>query len=127
MAQLVKRRSKVYIRKEPEDYKKYQMTGDFSHIHPNKLKTWLAFAESAVKARDGALEDVVESVIENMSGKKFKKEERKVMELSKEEILNLKIQALNKGIPPEYVDILAKPKKEERKRYEKILQTQEIL
>jgi len=118
----------VYIRDYPKDYKLYKQTGDFKYIHPNKLKTWIAFAEAAREARGKSLEDVIANVIKRMKGKKFKEEERKPILLSEKEIIKLKIQALNKGIDPTWVSILCRRKRKiekiediEKKRWAKIL------
>lgn len=127
---LVRRRSPretVYLRDYPIDYKLYRETGDFSSIHPNKLRTWLEFAKAARESRGKSFEEVVENVKRKLKGKKFKKESRRVVYLSEEEIIKLKIDAMNKGIDPRWVDILAKPireRKEEEgkeKKWEKIL------
>lgn len=125
---LVRRRKPVetvYIRNYPKDYKLYKQTGDFKYIHPNKLMTWLAFAEAAREARGKSLEEVIANVVKRMKGKKFKEEERKLM-LPEDEIIKLKIQAMNKGIDPAWVDILCKKSDKkiediEKKRWVKIL------
>lgn len=101
-------REKVYLRNYPIDYLLYKRDKDFKYIHPNKLKTWLAFAKATRKAREKSFEDVIDSVIDEMKGKKFKVEERRVVELPKSEIVKLKIEAMRKGINPKWVDILAR-------------------
>lgn len=106
---LVRRRKpveKVYIRNYPKDYKLYKLTGDFKYIHPNKLKTWIAFAKAAIEMRGRPLEDVIANVIKQMKGKKFKEEEKRKILLSEDEIVKLKIQAINKGVDPKWIDVL---------------------
>lgn len=118
---LVMRGNKPYVRDYPSDYEKYHKTKDFSAVHPNKLKTWLIFAKAAQKARGKSLEDVVYAVKQTMSGIKIKEKKQKVYNLSYEEILDLKYQAIRKGIDPRYVDILAGKKQTKKKKYEELL------
>jgi len=87
----------VYVRDYPKDYK----TGE---VHPNKLKTWLAFSEATTEMRGKKYEDIIENVIRKMAGKKFKAEIRPKKKVSWRDYFWLKVQAANKGVDPDLVD-----------------------
>ena len=113
---LVKRKNPnevVYPRRYPRDYEEYHNRGkDIGAIHPNKLKTWLKFAEAARKARGKSFEEMIYTIKKEMGGKRFK-ERRKIL-VSPEEMEELKIQALMRGIEPRWVDILFTTEEKER-------------
>jgi len=100
---------RVYLRDYPIDYELYRKTGDFRYIHPNKLKVWIRFAEAAVEKRGRKFEEVIENVKCKMSGIKVRKDEISQIVLPQDEFIRLKIDAMNRGIDPRWVDILAKP------------------
>ena len=119
---LVKRKKPneiVYARRYPRDYKEYH-EGNLDSVHPNKLKTWLRFGKAAIKARDKTFEDVIETVIREMKGKKIAIREKRY--LPQEDIDELKFQAFLKGIDPGWVGILFTPEERPKSRkYKEIL------
>jgi len=120
---LVKRKApmeRVYLRDYPIDYELYRKTGDFRYIHPNKLRVWIRFAEAAVEKRGRKFEEVIENVKRKMSGIKVKKDEIRQIVLPQDEFIRLKIDAMNRGIDPKWVDILAKPSPSTPLREEKL-------
>ena len=119
---LVSRKNKLYVREYPEDYKKFKETGDYSYIHPNKLKTWVEFSKSAIAARGKTIEDVVFSIIENMKDKHYKAPKGKIA-VTVKEYAELKMQAFNKGLNMKVIDdlVTVKQKKVEKKKYLEVL------
>ena len=111
---------RVYLRDYPIDYELYRKTGDFRYIHPNKLKVWIRFAEASVEKRGRKFEEVIENVKRKMSGIKVRKDETRQIVLPQDEFIRLKIDAVNRGIDPRWVDILAKPSPSTPLREEKL-------
>jgi len=115
---------KVYLRRYPRDLKEYKETGDFSYIHPNKLKTWVRFGEAAIRARNKSLEEVVREVMLSMSGVRFKDGRPKPV-LTEEEAMMLRIEAMSRGFPPNIIDRIAvvlKKEKPKKERAEEVLE-----
>ena len=105
---LVERDGKVYVRRYPRDYVAWNASRDLSKVHPNKIKTWIAFGEVARKVRGKDYDTVIQTFIKELSGKRFK-EERKSIPVSYEDYLGLKLQAMERGISHRWIDILVRP------------------
>ena len=105
---LVTRRSprlKVYLRKRGGDYKGTQ------EIHPNKLATMINFGNRAIENRGQDFESHIE-LMRELTGTTIKKPIAPIA-LPEAERTQLRIQALNKGLPVSVVDELSTSKESE--------------
>ena len=116
---LVERNGKVYVRRYPKDYAAWNTNKDLSKVHPNKIKTWIAFGEVARKVRGKDYDTVIRTFIEELSGRKFKEERRPTL-VSYEDYLGLKLQAMERGISRRWIDILVRPEAKKPEEKEKI-------
>lgn len=85
-----KKNGKAYIREKSKE-----SAATLEEVHPNKVKSWLAFSVASGKARGKSMEDVIQSVSDEMKGKAFKKDKPRV-QVTEEEYQDLLIQAINK-------------------------------
>lgn len=105
---LVVRGDKPYIRRYPRDYVEARK-GNLNAVHPNKLKTWLQFAEVAKMARGLDYDAAMKLRIKLLSGKKVKQKDKQKKEVPLKDYVGLKIQAVEKGLDPGVVDDLVIP------------------
>lgn len=96
-----KPRRTVYIRKRGGDYAGKE-------IHPNKLQSMINFGKKSIEGRGETFEDHIE-LIRELTGTTIKKPIAPIA-LPEEERIQLRIQALNKGLPISVVDELSTSK-----------------
>ena len=89
----------MYIRRRGNDYKGTQ------EIHPNKLRSQIQFAEKSAEGREHTFEDHI-ALMRELTGTTIKKPVAPIA-LPEEERTQLRIQALNKGLPMSVVDDLS--------------------
>lgn len=106
---LVMRKGKPYVRKYPRDYVEAKK-GNLSAVHPNKLKTWLQFAEVAKMTRGLDYDTAMKLRIKLLSNRKVKREEDKRREVPLKDYVGLKLQAMERGVDPGVVDDLVIPR-----------------
>ena len=101
MKLLVKKKDgSVHIRE------KSQESGDnLDVVAPNKLETWAAFAKASHAATGGTMEDVIQSVIDEMQGVTFKAD-KQPLPVTEEDYQALLIQAANKDVSKTKLDAL---------------------
>lgn len=105
-----KENGKAYIREKSKE-----SAATLEDVHPNKVKSWLALSVASGKARGKSMEDVIESVRDNMKGKVFIKDKPKV-QVTEKEYIDLLIQAKNKGDSKKELDMLVEEVVAEKKR-----------
>ncbi len=101
MKLLVKKKDgKVHIRTKSEE-----SAENIEEVHPNKINTWAAFGEAASSAFGGTMEDVIQSVIDEMRGVAFKAD-KQPLPVTQEDYEGLMFQAAKKGISKAMLDAL---------------------
>lgn len=96
---LVVRNGKPYIRKRHVE--------TFENLHPNKAIVRSEFAKAASAAYGGIMEDTLDSVSDSMSGKTYKKKKSKrKVTVSEQELEDLSMQAVKKGVSAEMLSSL---------------------
>ena len=119
---LVERNGKKYVRRYPKDYKAWNTERDLSKVHPNKIKTWVAFGKVAQKVRGKPYEEVIETFKKELSGKRFKPP-RIPLTVPPEDYAGILLQAIERGISRRWIDILVRPeakKPEEKKKIKRL-------
>lgn len=106
---LVKRRDgRIIIRRYPRDLAEWNRTKDPSKVHPNKLRTWINFAETAKKVRGMDYDSAMEVFITELTGKRVKKlSELRILPLG--DVYGLVLQAIEKGVDPNAVTKMVVP------------------
>lgn len=89
----------TYLRKRPNDYK------GKTEIHPNKLQSMINFGNKSIEGRGKTFEDHIELVRE-LTGTTIKEPVAPIALLEAERV-QLRLQALNKGLPVSVVDELS--------------------
>ncbi len=98
---LVKKRDgSVHIREKSKE-----SADNLEDVHPNKVRSWLALAEASISARGKTMEDVIQSVLDEMSGKKFKANKPKI-QVTPREYSELMRQCMNKSVSRRVLDNL---------------------
>ena len=76
--------------------------------HPNKLASWMQFSNKSIEGREKNFEDHIE-LMRELTGTTIK-EPTAPIALPEAERVQLRLQALNKGLPVSVVDDLSVPK-----------------
>ena len=97
-----KPRLRIYLRKKGNDNVGTQ------EPHPNKLESWAQFSKKSIEGREKTFEDHIE-LMRELTGTTIKKPVAPIA-LPEAERTQLRIQALNKGLPMSVVDDLSIPK-----------------
>jgi hypothetical protein len=105
-----KKNGKAYIREKSKE-----SAATLEEVHPNKVKSWLALSVASGKARGKSMEDVIQSVSDEMKSKVFKEDKPKV-QVTEKEYQELLIQAFKKGDSEKelnmLVEVVAEKKRE---------------
>lgn len=113
---LVKTRKKIYIREGTNEN-----SGNILEVHPNKIRAWANFSRAAQKAYGGTMEDVIQSVIDELKGTTIKAPKPKV-KVSEQDYQDLLVQAINKGIsnPKKHLEMLVEIVEKEKTEDERL-------